>query len=532
MTGVSTGIRAILSGAGELLRRWYLSIPVIIVVAGVLIPIGYLIARAFQADPSTLYDLIVRWRNAVLLWNTLSLVVGVLILSSCIALPLAWLSARAQITGRILLTVIGVLPLAVPGYVMAYTLLATTGTYGTLSETLGLIVPRPDGYDGALIALSLTTYPYLFLNLRTALLGMESKLEDAARTLGAGRIETFFRIILPQLRPAFLAGGLLVGLHVLGDFGVVSLMRFDTFSYVLYLQYTAAYDQIYAAWLALILLGITLCALTLEAYLLNGFIFDSKGTGPSNNDDSLLTDIGHWSWAGYGFSGVIGFLSVGLPILTILHWMMDGSSEGMMISSLGTALWNSVSVSLPAAGISALLALPIAYIGARYDSVWSNGLERIAYTGYATPRLAFALAWILFVLAVIPFGYQTLSVLVIAYALHFLAESIGPIRSAFYQTPPHLEDAARSLGSSPIHLFIRVIFPLVRRGTLVGIAFVFLSAMKELPMMVLLSPPGFHTLATETWGYAEEAMFAQAAPFALTIVLFSACFVWLLLRDH
>ncbi len=532
MTGARAGIQWILSGAAELLRRWYLTIPVVIVVAGVLIPLGYLVLRAFQATPSTLMDLVVRWRNAVLLWNTLSLVVGVLILSTCIALPLAWLSSRAQIAGRTVLTVIGVLPLAVPGYVMAYTLLATTGPNGTLADTLGPVVPRLGGYDGALIALSLTTYPYLFLNLRTAFLGMEPKLEDAARTLGAGRMETFFRIILPQLRPALLAGGLLVGLHVLGDFGVVSLMRYDTFSYALYIQYTAAYDRIYAAWLALILLAITLCALTFEGYLLKGFIFESPDTDTTATDESLLTDIGRWAWPGYGFCAVIGFLSVGLPITTIVHWMMNSGSGGVLMSSLGHALWNSVSVSLPAAGLSAVLALPIAYIGARYHSVWSNGLERLAYTGYATPRLALGLAWIMFVLAVIPFGYQTLWVLVIAYALHFLAESIGPIRSAFYQTPEHLEDAARSLGSGPIRLFVRVIFPLVRRGTVVGVAFVFLSAMKELPMMVLLSPPGFPTLATETWGYAEEAMFAEAAPFALTIILFSACFVWLLLRDQ
>ena len=529
MTGNTFGIRSLLSTVRGLLRRWYLTVPVILVVAGVLIPISYLVVRAFQADPELLFDLVFRWKNAVLLFNTLSLTVGVILLSSCIALPMAWLSARARMTGRTVLTVIGVLPLAVPGYVMAYVLLATTGPFGTLADTVGVVIPRLDGYDGALIALSLTTYPYLFLNLRTTLMGMEPKLEDAARSLGAGRFETFFRVILPQLRPAFLAGGLLVGLHVLGDFGVVSLMRFETFSYALYLQYTAAYDRIYAAWLALILLGITLCALLFEAYLLKGVVF--RSTGRSDEEEPQLTTIGNWRWIGYGFGGLIGFVSAGLPVLTVSYWMFAGESGQLLTASLGGAVWNSVSVSMPAALLAAVLTLPLAYIGVRYNSVWSTGVERIAYFGYATPRLAFALAWIVFVLAFLPFAYQSLLVLVCVYALHFLAESIGPIRSAFYQTPVQLEEVGRTLGNSSVRIFTYIIFPLVRRGVLVGIAFVFLSAMKELPMTLLLSPPGFQTLATNTWGYAEEAMFAQAAPHALAIMLFSGCFVWLLLQQ-
>lgn len=518
---------SILSGLRDGVRRWYLTVPAILVVTGVLIPLVYLVMRAFQAEVGTLAELVLRWRNAVLLFNTLTLTIGVLVVTSLIALPLAWLTARADLRGRMVLTVLGVLPLAVPGYVMAYVLLATTGEYGTLADSLGLVIPRLDGYDGSLIALSLTTFPYLFLNLRAALLGMNPKLEESARSLGSGKIETFLKVILPQLRPAFLAGGLLVGLHVLGDFGVVSLMRFDTFSYALYLQYTASYDRIYAAWLALILLSITLFALLLEAYLLKGLMFNTDGE--RNHGEGGRTNIGNWCWAGYGFGVIVGFLSVGLPILTVGHWMFDNVTAGLGWSELGSALWNSVSASVPAAGLAALLALPIAYLGVRYESRWTRGLERIAYLGYATPRLAFALAWIVFVLAVMPFAYQTILVLVMAYTLHFLAEAIGPVRSALYQTPPNLEEAARSLGKGSFGIFLNVIFPLVRRGLLVSVAFVFLSAMKELPLTLLLSPPGFHTLATNTWSFAEEAMFAQAAPHALTIMLFSACFVGLLL---
>lgn len=517
-------------GVRGLLRRWYLTLPGLFVGAGVLIPLGYLFLRGTRAEPATLVDLLLRWRNLWLLVNTLTLIVGVLVVASLIALPLAWITARVDLRGRKLFTLLGVLPLAVPGYVMAYVLLATTGSYGTLARSFGLYLPRVSGYPGALLALSLTTFPYLFLNLRTALMGLDPQLEESARSLGTGRISVFFRVVVPQLRPAFLAGGLLVGLHVLGDFGVVSLMRYDTFSYALYLQYTASYDRIYAAWLGMFMLLLTVGAFALEAYLLKGLLFHSEGE--ENLGTERLYEPGGWAPVSYLFAGGVGALSVGLPVVTVGYWMTDSSLASFAWSELATALGNSVTASLPAAFLAVLLAVPVAYVGVRYESFWARGFERIAYLGYATPPMAFALAVIVFVLAVVPGTYQTLWVLVGAYALHFLAEAIGPIRSSLYQIPPSLEGAARSLGSGSLEVFGRVMFPLLRRGMLVSLAFVFLSAMKELPLTLLLAPPGFQTLSTNAWSYAEEMMFARAAPFALTIILFSACFVGLLLREE
>lgn len=508
-----------------------LLLPAILVGTGVLLPLFYLVLRALQANPAELVEIVLRERNLHLLGNTLLLLLGVLALTTGLALPLAWLTSRSDLRGKRLWTVLLTLPLAVPGYVGVFGFFGATGAGGWLEGLLGFVWPRPSGYLGALGVLVLFTYPYLFLNFRSALLGLDPSLEESARSLGYKNHEVFFRVIVPQLRPALYAGWLLIGLHVLGDFGVVSLVRYETFSYAIYLQYTSSFDRIYAAWLSLMLIALTGSLLWLESRLLRNLTLSRVGLGSARRQSAMR--LGYWKLPAYALMlvPVVGALVV--PLSSIVYWTFRfpatyvGGLEGVL-----EALRNSVLASAPAALVAVGLALPLAYLGVRYPSRFSRMLERTAYIGYATPPLAFALALIFFSLRGVPFLYQTLGLLVLAYALHFLAESIGPIRSALYQAPPRLEEAARSLGHSALQAFLRATFPLLRRGVLASMALVFLSSVKELPLTFLLAPIGYATLATRIWGYTSEAMFAEAAPYALLIVAFSACFIGLLLTQE
>lgn len=507
---------------------WLLAAPAAAVVLGVAVPLAYLLLRALEADPATWGALVLRERTLQLLGNTVALAVGVLAAATAVAAPLAWLVARTDLRARGLVTVLGVLPLAVPGYVMAFALLAATGPNGTLAA-LGVVVPRPSGYLGALVALTCYTFPYLFLNLRTALLGLDPALEESARALGARPAEVLLRVVLPQLRPAYLAGALLVVLHVLGDFGVVSLMRFETFSYAIYLQYAAAYDRIYAAWLALLLVALTGTLLWGEARLLRGRRYDRAGTGAARRAPRVR--LGAGQVPALAFVLTVTVVSVGLPLATTLDWLGRGG-DALPARALTAALWDSVRAAGPAALAATALAVPVAYLGVRRPSRPTRLLERVAYLGYATPPLAFALAFVFFALRTAPALYQTLGLLVTAYALHFLAEALGPVRSALYQAPPRLEEAARGLGRTSLGAFAAVTFPLLRRGLVVSVAFVFLSAVKELPMAFLLSPLGFSSLAMGVWGATTEALYGVAAPYALVLIGASTLLVGLLLAER
>ena len=111
----------------------------------------------------------------------------------------------------------------------------------------------------------------------------------------------------------------------------------------------------------------------------------------------------------------------------------------------------------------------------------------------------------------------------------FLPVAVGTLRASLQQVHPHVEEAARSLGRSPLRVFLTVTLPLMRWGILASAAGVFLITMKELPVTLILSPIGFKTLATSTWSAASAAFFAQAAAPALLLMLVSSVAVGLLM---
>ena len=508
------------------LRRWYFLIPAILIAVGVFLPIGYLIFRAASTDPAELVRLIFRKKTAVLFWNTLGLSAGVLFTTSVIGFALAWISVRTRLINSKLIIALGVLPLGIPGYVMAYLLLGMTGDYGILSRSLGISLPVLSGYFGSLVALTFNTFPYVFLNLRSALLGLDESIEESGRALGLSRKEVFRRVTLHQLRPAFLAAALVVVLHVIGDFGVVSLMRFETFSYSIYIQYAAAFDRAYASCLALILLALTAVVLFAEFRLLKGQLYHRTwSTARPLRGQSL----GRFRIPSIVLIILLGVFAIIVPIITLVIWAGRAVAEDW--SSALISLVSSASASFPAALLSVIIATPIVLISVRRPTGLHRALERTAYLGYAMPPLALALALIFLSLHSLPGLYQTFGLLIIAYVIHFVAEAIGPIRSTLYQVPERLEEASVSLGRKPLDAFLTVTLPLIRKGIVVGGALVFLSAMKELPLTLLLAPLGFETLATNVWTFASEAQFTRAAPYALFIVLFSLLLSYVILAN-
>jgi iron(III) transport system permease protein len=491
------------------------------------VPVAYLLLRAFDADMATVARLLLRERTLVLLSNTLALTLGVLVTTTIMAVPLAWLAVRSDLRFRRVITWLAVIPLAVPGYVVAYALIGLGGHNGLLAQVFDVTVARPRGYWGAMVALSLYTFPYLFLNVRSALLGLDPSLEESARSLGLGAREILRRVVLPQLRPALLAGWLVIALYVLGDFGVVALMRYEAFSYAIYLQYSAAFDRIYAAWLSLMLLALTLGIVVTEARLLGTRRYARVGSGAPRA--VVMTRLGTWAPAAHAYVALVVLASLGLPAVVLTYWMVSAPPDLAAWRTVGAAFLRTASVAVPTALLATALAMPVAYLSARVRHRTGRVVERLAYLGYAIPPVSLALAMVFFALRSAPWLYQTLPLLVAAYVVSFLALAIGPVRSALLQVPVRIEEAATSLGRRRFAAFWQVVFPVIRRPVIAAAALVLMVTMKELPITFLLGPTGFTTLAVSVFSRTSEAMMAAAAPFAAAIVVFSSLFVGLLI---
>ncbi|MCH8532081.1 MAG: iron ABC transporter permease [Saccharospirillum sp.] len=508
---------------------WLLLIPAVLVALSMLIPVVYLFLRAFQADVDQALALVFRSRNLDLLFNTLKLAAGVLAVATFLALPLAWIVTRVRLVGQGFWTTLAIVPLAIPGYVMAYSLLSIGGHYGFMSRVFGISMSNIQGYWGAVWALALYTFPYLFLNIRSALQGLDASLEESAQSLGYGRFDIATKIVIPQILPALMAGFLVIGLYVLGDFGAVALMRYDAFSYAIYNQYAGAYDRIYAAWLSLMLLALALAFVLIDVLLVRRRL---SSVGSSSGRQVSKVSLGrYWLIAG-PYMAFVYLASIALPAAMLLYWMLQVPVEAGLLTRVSMTFLNSAGAALPAALLAATLAIPICYLSVRYPSRLTALIERSTYIGYSLPPLTLALAMVFFALQTAFFFYQTLGLLIVAWTMATLVLAMGPIRSAIMQARPNIEEASYSLGYSGLQTFRFVLFPRLRRGTVAGIVLVFLFCMKELPITFLLSPTGFSTLAVSVFSRTAEGQMAEAAPFAVAILLFSSLSVGMMLRQE
>ncbi len=507
-------------------------VPGLLLAAGTLLPVAYLALRALGAED--LAELLLRPRTAGVLLRTLALALSVTAASACLSVPLAWLTLRTDLPGRRVWAVLGILPLVVPSYVGGFAVIAALGPRGVLQTVLQPLgverLPEIYGFPGAFLTLTLFSYPYMLLAVRAALLGLDPSFEEAARTLGQSPWGSFRRVVLPQLKPALAAGGLLVGLYTLSDFGAVSLLQYDVFSRAIYVQYRGSLDRSLAAVLSLVLVLLTVVFLAAEARVRGRARYHRSAAGTARAADAHR--LGPWRWPALAFCGAVALLGVGLPVGVTGYWLGEGLRHGESLGLVLRPLLNSVGVSVLAAGVTVAVAIPVAVMDVRFPGPLSFLIERVTYAGFALPPIATALALVFFAANYVPWLYQTLAMLVLAYVVRFAPQAVGPLRTSLLQVNPHLEEAARSLGRSPLRTAWAVTVPLVRPGMAAGAALVFLTTMKELPSTLLLSPIGFTTLATQTWSATSEAFFARAAASALLLLLFSSLSLPFVLRGE
>lgn len=492
---------------------WLVSLAVLVALFA-LVPLMFVIGEAAQAGGGDVQRLLLRARVGHLLWNTIRLVAASTALCGAVGVGAAWLVERTTLPGRRVIGPLLAAPLAVPAFV---------SSYGWVSLT-----PAVQGYGGAVLIVTLSYYPLVYLPVAAALRGMDPALEEVSRSLGHGPWRTFARVTLPQLRLALGGGMLIVALHELAEFGAFQLLRFQTFTTEIYTEYQASFNGPVANLLAAVLVALCLLLLLAEVRLRGRGRYARLGPGSAR----ALPRVALGRGTPVALAAVAALLVVGLgvPVGSLVHWLVIGTSASFPVGSLAAAAGTSLGLGLAAAVATTVLALPVALLAERHRGTLPTVLERSTYVAHALPGIVIALALVFVAIHLVPAIYQTTPLLIAGYAILFLPMAMVGVRGALAQAAPVLTETARSLGAHPLAVLRRVTLPLIAPGLGAAASLVFLMVATELTTTLLLAPIGTQTLATQVWSATGSLAYAAAAPYAALLVAISAPAVWLLTR--
>ncbi|MGI9578758.1 MAG: ABC transporter permease [Microthrixaceae bacterium] len=478
-------------------------------------PLWYLADQAFEQGVAAVWDEVASAQTLELLGRSLALVVTVTGLCLVIGTVCALLVVRSDIPGARAMEVLLAVPLAVPSFVAAFAWVSWR--------------PSISGFWGATLVLTLVSYPFVYLPVAAALRRLDPAQEEVSRSLGRSALRTVFSVTLPQVRAAAAAGGLLVALYTLSDFGAVGTMRYEAFTWVIYGAFRAGFDPSRAAVLACVLVVVALGLVWAEAVVRGRPNHARIGAGTPRPQSPL--PLGAWRWPASAVVVAVLGLAVAFPAISVVIWFNRGLSAGIDWAALGEALGSTILVAGLGALATMLLAVPLGILSARHHDRGSRLLERSVYVAHGLPGIVVALSLVFVGVTIARPLYQSTPMLALAYAVLFLPLGVGSVRASVEQSPVALEEMAHSLGRGRAGVLFGVTLPLAAPGIAAGTALVLLAAMKELPATLLLHPTGMETLAMSVWSDTAVSRYASAAPAALALILLSTVPTWILTRS-
>jgi iron(III) transport system permease protein len=486
-----------------------------------------------------------------ILWNTVVLALGSMILAVFVAMILAW--CRANMAGKAgaAAQVISILPLVVPP------LAGVVGWAFLLSPSVGYLnvllrkLPFLDGMEsGPFDIYSLTwivvitgiyLIPYAFVFLQAGLANIDPRLEDAARSAGSGWWGVQFRIVLPLLRPALLYGGGVVALLALGQFTAPLLLGrtkgIDVITTQLY-RLTGAPPANYplAAFIALPILLLALAGVAAQRSALRGglrFVMTGKGAARARGHNALLMlPIIAYSVI-LVIPPIIGLVIVSLsPFwgapLTLDSLSLSAFAEVLDSQAAISAVLNSVKYSAIATVLCLVLCLMAALVALRTQGFARALIDYVVNVPIAVPAILFGMAiFVSFALGPmmqflrVNFGirlYGSSALIVLAYIILVLPHGTRLVMSGIAQINPQLEAAARVFGSTLPGAVMRILVPLLRRNMASAAMLMFILLSHEFAASSLLFGPNTQVLSTLLYGQWDTGTYPRVAALALVMV--------------
>jgi iron(III) transport system permease protein len=485
--------------------------------------------------------------------NSFLLLLGVGFGTLLLGVSTAWLCTLCRFPGRRLFSWALLLPMAIPAYIIAYTYTGLLDFAGPVQTILrgwfgwgfgDYWFPPVRSLGGAVVMLSLVLYPYVYLLARAAFLEQSMCVLEVSRTLGCGPWQAFFRVALPLARPAIIAGLTLALMEALADFGTVQYFGVNTFTTGIFRTWFGLGDSAAAAQLASLMMGFVLVLILLERW--------SRRRARYHHTSQRYRSLPGYVLRGWRALGAFivcllplffGFL---LPTGQLAAWALRTWRSSIDAGFL-LLLRNSLLLAIGTALLALLLALLLGYGQRLRKGRVVGAAVRLAGMGYAVPGLVIAVG------VIIPFAWLdnsldawmrshfdystglllsgTLTAVVFAYLVRFLAVSLQTVEAALGKIRPSMDEAAHSLGSRPAAVLRRIHLPIMRGSLLTALLLVFVDVLKELPATLILRPFNFNTLAVRAFELASDELLAESSVAALAIVVVGLLPVILLSRS-
>ncbi len=473
--------------------------------------------------------------------NSILLMLGVSIGVLTMGVITAWLTSMCEFPHRRLFSWILLLPLAMPAYIIAYTYTGLLDFAGPVQTQLrdwtgwghqDYWFPEIRSLSGAIVMLSLVLYPYVYMLARAAFLEQSVCALEASRTLGSSPFNAFYRVALPLARPAIITGLSLALMETLADFGTVQYFGISTFTTGIFRTWFGVGDGTTASQLSVMLLFFVFALILLERWSRKRSKYHNTSQKHARiKRFKLQGKRAFFAWLACLLPVFFGFI---LPALQLLWWVFTTAEETLDASFLSLTL-NTMLLAISASLIAVSIALLLAYGKRLYPKPLIRAGVNVASLGYAVPGTVIAVG------VMVPFAFidnvlndwtratfnlsiglvfsGTVFALLFAYTVRFLAVSVNTIEAGLGKIKPTMDDAARSMGLSPLAVLRKIHLPLMRGTVLTAMLLVFVDVLKELPATLILRPFNFNTLAVRAHELAADERLADAATPALMIVL-------------
>ncbi|MET0473560.1 MAG: iron ABC transporter permease [Mycobacterium sp.] len=513
-TAPPAGSPGLVGGSGSRPRPVLVGV-VALLVAATFVPLGYVAWSVASTGPSQVYALVVRPRVGELLLNTIGLVVVVVPLCVALGVGAAWLVERTDVPARGLWRPLLVAPLAVPAFINSY---AWVGVIESLN-----------GFWAGVVVSTMSYFPFVYGPAAATLRRLDPAIEESARALGSSPAAAFWRVVLPQLRLAILGGGLLIGVHLLAEYGAFAMLRFATLTTAIFEQFQATFNGAAGSTLAGVLVLLCLVLLVGEAAARGSARYARVGSGAQRTLSPHR--LRAMTIPVVIALGVLVALALGVPAWTVTRWLWIGGAKAWDLGDIVPVTIQTAGLATAAAALTTLLAFPFAWVAVRYRGFFARFVEGSNFVTSSMPGIVTALALVTVAIRFAPPLYQTISLIVAAYVLLFMPRAMVNLRSGLAQVPPGIEEASQSLGVSPTMTFLRVTLRLAAPAAAAGASLVFVAVATELTATLLLAPTGTSTLAMRFWSLSSELDYAAAAPYALLLVVLSIPVTLVLFRQ-